>query len=117
MMELKLKMVIIIMMLLLLLYMFRTVRKNKMSLKNILVWIVADVFVIFAVLFLEILLKLANFIGIETVSNMMFFLGFIFLIVLCFNLSSELSIQNKKIISLTQEVGILKNELEKRKNK
>ena len=46
---------------------------------------------------------------------MMFFGGFIFLIILCFNLSSEISIQNKKIISLTQEVGILKNKLEKEK--
>jgi hypothetical protein len=46
---------------------------------------------------------------------MMFFMGFIFLIVLCFNLSSQLSIQNKKIINLTQELGILKNKLEKEK--
>lgn len=115
MMELKLKIIIIIVMLVLLLYMFNAVRGNKISLKNILIWIIADVIVIFGVLFLEILFDLANFIGVETVSNMMFFLGFIFLIVLCFNLSSELSIQNKKIISLTQEVGILKNRLEKEK--
>ena len=114
MMELKLKVVIIIVMLLLLFYMFSAVRGNKISLKNILIWIIADIIVIIAVLFLEVLLKFANFIGIETVSNMMFFGGFIFLIILCFNLSSELSIQNKKIINLTQELGILKNQLEKR---
>ena len=115
MMELKLKIIIIVVMLLLLFYMFNAVRKNKISLKNILIWIIADVIVIVAVLFLEFLLKLANFVGIETVSNMMFFGGFIFLIILCFNLSSDLSIQNKKIISLTQELGILKNKLEKEK--
>lgn len=114
MMELKLKVFIIIVMLFLLFYMFCAVRKNKISLKNILIWIIADIIVIIAVLFLEILLNFANFIGIETVSNMMFFGGFIFLIILCFNLSSELSNQNKKIISLTQELGILKNRLEKR---
>lgn len=114
MMDLKLKIIIIIIMLLLLIYMFGTVRKNRVSLKNILIWIIADVIVIIGVLFLEVLLKLANFIGIETVSNMMFFGGFVFLIVLCFNLSSEISIQNKKVISLTQEVGILKNKLEER---
>lgn len=115
MMELKLKIIIIIVMLVLLLYMFNAVRNSKISLKNILIWIVADVLVIVGVLFLDSLLKVANFIGIETVSNMMFFGGFIFLIVLCFNLSSELSVQNKKIISLTQELGILRNKLDKEK--
>lgn len=115
MMELKLKIIIIIIMLLLLMYMFQAVRKNKISLKNILIWIIADLIVIVSVLFLDELLKLANFIGIETVSNMLFFFGFVFLIILCFNLSSDLSIQNKKIINLTQEVGILKNKLSKEK--
>lgn len=115
MMELKLKVIIIIVMLLLLFYMFSAVRKSKISLKNILIWIIADIIVVFAVLFSNLLLKFANLVGIEKVSNMMFFGGFIFLIILSFNLSSDLSVQNKKIISLTQEVGILKNKLEKEK--
>lgn len=117
MMELKLKIIIIIVMLGLLFYMFNAIRCNKISTKNILFWIISDIFVIFAVIFLDFLLKIANFIGIETVSNMMFFLGFIFLIILCFNMSSQLSIQNKKIINLTQELGILNDKLKKEKNK
>lgn len=115
MMELKLKIIIIIIMILFIMYMLQAVRKNKISLKNILIWIIADLLVIVSVLFLDELLKIANFIGIETVSNMLFFIGFVFLIILCFNLSSEISIQNKKIINLTQEIGILKNKLEKGK--
>ena len=55
---------------------------------------------------------MANFIGIETVANMMFFLGMIFLLVLSFNQSTELSKLNKKVISLTQELAILKKEKE-----
>jgi len=115
MMELRLKIIIILVMIILLMYMFNIVRKNKVSTKNILIWVMADIFVIFATLFLDVLLKIANFFGIETVSNMMFFIGFIFLIVLCFNQSSQLSIQNKKIINLTQELGILKNKLDREK--
>lgn len=114
-MELRLKIIIIVIMLFLLLYMFNIVKKNKVSTKNILLWVVADILVILVTLFLDFWLEVANFFGIKTVSNMMFFMGFIFLIVLCFNLSSQLSIQNKKIINLTQELGILKNGLERRK--
>lgn len=113
MMEFKLKFVVVIVMLLLLIYIFGVVRKNKISIKNIIIWILFDVIVIFCVLFLDMVLRIAHFVGIKTISNMMFFIGFIFLIVVCFNLSSELSIQNKKIINLTQELGILKNKLEK----
>ena len=112
-----LKINLIIVMILFLIYVFRSIKKNKLSTKNALIWITADIIVIFCIVFVEKLLLLANFIGIETVSNMMFFIGFIYLLILCFNLTNELSLQNKKIIKLTQELGILKNQINKEKDK
>lgn len=114
-MSLKLKLLLIITMILILLYILRAIKKNKISIKYALIWIISNIIVILCILFVEPLFKLANFLEIETVSNMMFFLGFIFLIVICFKLSTQISIQNKKIISLTQELGILKNRIDKDK--
>lgn len=114
-MSLKLKVLLILIIVLLLLYVFKSVKNNKISVKYALIWIIADIAVIFCILLVEPLLKVSNFIGIKTVSNMLFFLGFIFLLILCFNQSTQISIQNKKIIKLTQELGILKNQIDKDK--
>ena len=114
-MFLKLKIILIIIMILLLLYLFRSIKRNKISVKYALIWVIADIVVIICILFVEPLFGLANFLGIKTVSNMMFFFGFIFLLILCFNLSTQISIQNKKIITLTQEFGIHKNKIDKDK--
>lgn len=115
-MVLRLKICLIIIMLLFLGYVLKKIKYNKLAIRNALIWIVSDILVIFVIIFIENLLAISNFIGIETVSNMIFFIGFIFLLILCFNMTCELSIQNKKIINLTQELGIMKNKLEKDKN-
>lgn len=105
----KLTIILILVMILFLIYVFKEIKNNKISTKHALIWVIADIIVIICIIFVEPLFKVAHFLGIETVSNMMFFLGFIFLLVLCFNLSNQISVQNKKIINLTQELGILKN--------
>lgn len=109
-MSLKLKIIIIIIMVSLLLYVFRKIKHSNFSTKYALIWIVADILVIIATLLVEKLVSLVKFFGIETVANLMFFLGFIFLLVVNFNLSYQVSILNKKIISLTQNLGINDNE-------
>lgn len=114
-MTIKLKIIIIIIMILLLLYILKSIKYNKISVKNALLWIIANILVIVSIIFIEQLLVIANFIGIKTVSNMMFFLGFVFFLILCFKQSTQLSEQNKKIINLTQELGILKNKINKEK--
>lgn len=115
-MEIKLQVVLIVVMVLLLLYIIKSIKNSKMSTRNALLWVVADIVVIFCILFITPLFSLANFIGIETVANMMFFLGMIFLLVLSFNQSTELSKLNKKVISLTQELAILKKEKKEEKD-
>lgn len=115
-MSFRLKVVLIIVMLLLLLYLCGSIKNNKITMKHSFLWLVMDVLLIISVAFVENLVKVANFFGIATVSNMMFFCGFVFLTILCFNLSSQLSSQNKKIVNLTQELGIMKKKLNGDKN-
>ena len=114
-MSTKLKIILIIIMFLLLIYILKSIKNNKISTKNALIWVISDILVILCTIFIEPLLAVANFIGIKTVSNMLFFIGFVFLLILCFKQSTELSAQNKKIINLTQEIGILKNKNKKDK--
>lgn len=112
-MSTKLKIILIFVMFLLLIYILKYIKNNKISTKNALIWVVADILVILCTLFIKPLLIVANFIGIKTVSNMLFFIGFVFLLILCFKQSTQLSEQNKKIITLTQELGILKKQSKK----
>lgn len=55
---------------------------------------------------------ITHFFGFEVISNMIFFFGFVALLVISFTLTKFLSLQKEKITTLTQEVGILKKELE-----
>ena len=109
-MSFKLKIIIIVVMISLLIYVFRKIKHSHFSTKYALIWVVADILVIVATLLVEKLVSFVKIFGIETVANLMFFIGFIFLLVVSFNLSYQVSILNKKIISLTQTIGINNNE-------
>lgn len=112
-MALKLKIILIVVMILLLIYIIKSIKKGKINVKNALIWLISDIIVILCILFIEPLFEFANFLGIETVSNMIFFISIIFLLVLSFNQTAEISKLNKKIVVLTEEIGILKREMKK----
>ena len=111
-METKLKVLLILIMILFIIYIFKHIKKSNLSTKHALIWIIPDIIVIICIIFIESLFKFTNFIGFEKVSNMMFFIGFIIVLFICFALTNQLSIQNKKIINLVQELGIIKNKIE-----
>ena len=112
-MSLKLKLILIGIMVAFILYMCLSIRKHQISVKHSFIWLMASFIAILCIIFINYLFKIANLIGIEKASNMLFFISIIFLVVICFNLSSQLSSQNNKIIKLTQELSLLKNEIEK----
>ena len=71
-------------------------------------------------IFVDYLRVIADLIGMEKVSNMIFLFGFIVLLAICIGLTTIVSEQKNKIIVLTQEMGILKNKvkgIENEKNK
>lgn len=113
----KLCIVIIILMLIFIIYIMKTVAKKKMTIKNSLLWFILSIGVIFCAFQIDNLAKIAKIIGIETVSNMLFFLGFVFLIFVCFNLTKNISSEKQKVVKLTQEIALIKKELEDEKSK
>ena len=85
----------------------RVIKKN-LSIKNALLWLVFCVAMVIAILIPNILEFICNFIGINTVSNFIFFIGFAILLFITFILTEIVSIQKAKIATLAQEVAILK---------
>lgn len=112
-----LKIFLIISILIFIFHVLNNVKKNKLSIRNSIVWLVMSVAVIICVFQVKNLTELAHLVGIKTLSNLIFFLGFIFLIYVVFDLTRIVSMQNKKIITLTQELGILRKEIENDKEK
>ncbi len=107
-----LKIFLIISISIFIIYVLHSVKKNKLSIRNSIVWLVMGGAVIICVFQVDNLTKLAHLIGIEKLSNFLFFLGFIYLIFIAFDITKTISTQNKKIITLTQELALLRKEYE-----
>ncbi len=106
-MPLKLTITIILCCLMFIFYVCYNVKKEKISMKHSLIWILMASFIILFSLIYDWLIKIASLIGIITVSNLLFFLGFLFLFFIIFNMSKMISKLNKEVIRLTQEIGII----------
>jgi hypothetical protein len=75
-------------------------------------WLIAS-FIIFIMALFPSLLEILNYVfKFEVISNMIFFCGFILLAFIIFSLTIIVSSQSKKVRILTQEVSILKKEIE-----
>ena len=88
-------------------YLIGKIRKNKLELKYALSWIILGVLILLLDIFPGIIAKLAEICGIGIPINMVFFLGFCFLLALTFTLSVLVSGLSQKTKALTQRIGIL----------
>lgn len=113
-MQLKLKLFLIIICLIFDCFIYNKIKTSKIQLKYSLVWIFLTFILIVLSVFDSLLDPIKNFLGFETVSNMIFLIGFFLLALITFSLSTKLSEQNMKITKLTQELAILKKEINKK---
>ena len=112
-MNIRLVILLIAFCVLLVTYIFYNIFKRKITLQYSLMWFSYCLIMIVLLLSSPILSSVTSFLGFEVTSNMIFFLGFVALLVVSFNITRFLSSQKEKIVILTQEVGILKEELKK----
>lgn len=89
----------------------RTLRKKKMAMKYASVWILIILLMFIVTIFPNLLFVVSDFFGFETTSNMVFLLGFFFLFYMCFIQTLSLSKQKQEIVTLVQEISILKEEI------
>ena len=97
-------------------YLIGKIRKNKLELKYALSWIIMGVLILLLDIFPGIIAKLAEICGIGIPINMIFFLGFCFLLALTFTLSVLVSGLSQKTKVLTQRIGILEEILRREGN-
>ena len=90
-----------------LLYILQLVRKNRLDLKYALSWLVVSIFVLIMGLFPNLMEKLAEFLGIASPVNMIFFLGFIFSLAIILILTVALSINAGSVKRLNQKIAML----------
>ena len=88
---------------------YKMLKQKKILFKHALFWSFLDFILVILVIFVDYLRIIADFIGMEKVSNMIFLFGFFVLLAICIGLTTIVSEQKNKIIVLTQEMGILKN--------
>ena len=114
-MPFKLVVLLVVVALFFLIFVWRNVIKRKMVINYALLWIVFGIAMAIAVLIPNVLEVICDIIGIATVSNFIFLLGFGLLLMITFVLTEVVSNQKTKITTLAQEVAILKHNERKTK--
>ena len=102
---------LIILCVLTLVLMYNMVRRKKILFKHALLWCLLDILLLISIFCLPYLRILADFIGMEEISNMVFLFGFLVLLAICIGLTTVVAEQKSKIITLTQEMGLMNNKV------
>ncbi len=93
------------------LFILWAVKKKEMLFKHALLWWFLDIVLIVLIFIPDILRFIADLMGIETISNMIFLFGFIIVLGIILLLTMLVAEQKSQITTLSQEVGILENKV------
>ena len=88
-------------------------RRNSMSIKSSIIWLLLPVVFALIAIFPDPLTKLAHWLGFETLANFIFLVAIALLIILCFSLTLAVNKQQQTITKLIQEISILKKKNKK----
>lgn len=116
MMSLKLQILIILSLIIIIGFIVNMVRKQKIDLRYALGWILICIPILVLTIFPSLIAQIAHLLGIASPVNMLFFVGFIFVIIIIFTLSIAVSHLSTKVKMMAQEIAILKHELNDEKN-
>jgi len=109
-MSIRLKIFLIVLCILFDINLYSKVLKKKLDFKLGLSWFFVTIGLILAAAFDNVLVLFKDLLGFEILSNMIFLIGFGCLSLITLSLCMKVSVQNEKIVKLTQEVALLKKE-------
>lgn len=92
------------------------VKKRKLEFQYCIFWIVIDILLIVLSANKNLVEAAAKSVGIYYAPALLFVTGIVFSFLLIFYITIVISNLNRRIITLTQEVAIIKNKLEKNKD-
>ena len=113
-MTFKLQVIIICGLLFVTLIMLNMVRKRKLELKYALSWIICAIVLVVLTCVPSLLIELADFLGLYSPVNMIFFLGFIFMLIIVFTLTISLSRVTEKVRRLAQIEALTSKEADEK---
>ena len=108
------RILIIIALLFLLVLIVYMVRQRSLELKYVLVWLAGDLAMLIMIAFPNLLDKLAELLGIYSVTNMVFFLGFVFSLVVCFSLTVALSRLSGAVRRMAQMISMMPDDIKEK---
>ncbi|GGG19298.1 DUF2304 domain-containing protein [Paenibacillus aceti] len=117
MIPLNLQILLIVIILGLLYFLVDNIRKYKLELKYALLWLIMVIVTLVLAIYPKLLYYISNNIFIETPVNALYLISFIIVFIILYNftvLISKLTNQTKR---LSQEIGLLKNEIKQRDEK
>ncbi len=88
------------------------VRKKKIDLKYSLRWMILCLLALILDIFPQLIYSCAKMLGIELPSNMVFFVAIVLLISVIYALATSVSHLSTKVKRLTQELALLREEIE-----
>ena len=113
----KLQIIMIIASIFFLLIILFSLRKNSMSIKNSITWLLLPIVFLIIAIFPGPIEAFSHFLGFEILSNFIFLIIIGLLIIICFYLTITVSQLQAKITKLIQEVAILKKGNNDKKSK
>jgi len=111
-MESRLKMTIAIAVIFFVVIIINSIRKDNISIKYSLVWLASGLITIIILLVPNVLETISNLLGFKLVSNMIYMLAILILLMISFCFTIIVSRQTKKIRLLVQEISLLKERVE-----
>lgn len=117
-MNIRIQVIIAIAIVLALCVIVNMIRKKALELRYALAWLLVGLGTLILDIFPGLMTGLAKFMGIAVPSNMLFFLGFCFALIIIFVLTVAVSRMSIRIKNLTQEMALYeKREKERQQNK
>ena len=105
-MSIRIKCVIIVVLILGLLKILGLIKKNKLELKYALSWLFLELGIFIITLIPNLLNVISKALGIYNEINMLFFLGFVFIILVIFSLTMSLSRNSERVRKMAQEIAL-----------
>ena len=105
-MSIRIKCVIIVVLILGLLKILGLIKRNKLELKYALSWLFLELGILIITLIPNLLNVISKVLGIYNEINMLFFLGFVFIILVIFSLTMPLSRNSERVRKMAQEIAL-----------
>ena len=93
-------------------YVFELVRRRHLSEEYSMGWLITGILMLVMATWIDLLIIISNLVGSATVTSTLFFLGILFLVVICLHFSIRISSLTNQVRKLNQSLAILNHEVD-----